>query len=167
VGFFEAGKKVGQGVFIWPNGNRYVGDFAGDVRSGSGVFYWRDGTVYRGQFADNRMHGWGIKRQPEGVQVVQTWRRGELIFSQPLVAHNHCSLRYLERDWMFTSDRCINGMAHGSGVAASLDGRMIIPDGRFVLGQLVAGEVLALPSDENRLAQSRTQTQVQTQVNNR
>jgi hypothetical protein len=100
------------------------------------------------------MHGWGIKREPEGLQEVQAWRRGELIFSQSLVAHPNCALRHLERDWMFVSDRCINGLAHGSGVAASLDGRMIIPEGRFVLGQLVAGEVLALPSVENRLSQN-------------
>jgi len=133
---------------MWPNGNRYVGAFDADQRAGAGVFYWRDGTVYSGQFYDNRMHGWGIKRQPDGPQEIQRWTEGELTDSQPVLAHERCGLSHMAREWMFDGSECINGMAHGEGVAASLDGLLIIPEGRFVLGQLVAGDVLELPAPE-------------------
>ena len=49
---------------------------------------------------------------------------------------------------MFNSEACVNGLAHGIGLAASLDGGMIIADGRFVLGRVVAGELTRLPTPE-------------------
>jgi hypothetical protein len=49
-----------------------------------------------------------------------------------------------QRQWMFTSDQCINGLAHGQGLAASLDGEQLVVDGTFVLGRMVDGEVKRL-----------------------
>ena len=49
------------------------------------------------------------------------------------------------RAWMFSADSCINGLAHGRGVAVSLDGDIVVIDGRFVLGQMVAGELINIP----------------------
>ena len=124
-----------------------VGDFRDDQRHGRGIFYWRDGTVYRGQFEINKMNGWGVKRQPDGVQEIQHWQDGVLTLSTPIVRQARCELSYLERKWMFDSPTCINALAHGSGVAASLDGQYILLDARFVLGQLVEGRLLELPVD--------------------
>ena len=45
---------------------------------------------------------------------------------------------------MFDSDSCINGLAHGRGLAVSLDGDYIVIDGHFVLGRLVEGRPVAL-----------------------
>ncbi len=50
---------------------------------------------------------------------------------------------------MFVSSECINGLAHGIGMAVTLDGDHIVPNGRFVLGRLVEGEVLTLPEDQD------------------
>ena len=147
TGTYSEGEKNGEGVFQWPNGNRYVGDFRDDQRHGRGIFYWRDGTVYRGQFEINKMNGWGVKRQPDGVQEIQHWQDGVLTLSTPIVRQARCELSYLERKWMFDSPTCINALAHGSGVAASLDGQYILLDARFVLGQLVEGRLLELPVD--------------------
>ena len=63
----------------------------------------------------------------------------------PLVANPACGLRYQGKEWMFRSRTCINGLAHGSGLAASLDGTSIIPDGAFILGRYQAGRIIALP----------------------
>ncbi len=49
------------------------------------------------------------------------------------------------RQWMFDSTQCINGLAHGTGLAVSLDGRLLIPKGKFILGQMVSGSVLEIP----------------------
>ncbi len=111
-----------------------------DARAGLGVFFWRDGTVYRGQFGNDKMHGYGVKAQPDGALEVQRWDEGALQFSKPLVQADYCTLTMDGRDWMFESDECINGLAHGTGIATSLDGEQIIVDGRFVLGRMVEGK---------------------------
>jgi hypothetical protein len=144
VGPFTAGRKSGRGVFEWANGNRYVGEFADDARSGLGVFYWRDGTVYQGQFVGDQMHGYGVKEGPDGVMSLQHWELGSLAFSKPLTANPRCTLQLEDRQWMFDSVECINGLAHGAGLAASLDGQQIVVNGRFVLGNLVEGEIQVL-----------------------
>jgi hypothetical protein len=50
---------------------------------------------------------------------------------------------------MFESAECINGLAHGAGLAASLDGGQIVVNGRFVLGTLVEGEIQVLSLGES------------------
>ncbi len=146
-GNFVAGKKSGTGTFEWPNGNRYVGAFANDAREGLGTFYWRDGTVYEGTFDHNKMQGFGVKRTVDGQAEFQQWRDGALVLSQPLVAVKSCRISIDGRDWMFQANTCINGLAHGRGPAASLDGTLYIPAAHIVLGHLVEGEVRPLRSN--------------------
>ena len=150
-GEFQNGVKTGVGELTWANGNRYIGMFAADDRSGLGVHYWRDGTVYRGHFAQGRMDGFGVKRLPDGELELQAWRAGALNNSKAVQAITHCQFSYQDRAWMFVSEDCINGLAHGEGVAVSLDGDLIIPSGRFVLGNLVSGSTIALPEIQQEL----------------
>ncbi len=144
-GTFVDGMKSGYGVLVSvPNDNRYEGMFERDVRSGLGVFRSRDGTVYRGQFADDKMHGYVVKQSPEGNLELQEWRQGELQLTRALAASNRCQLEIEGAAWMFDADDCVNGLAHGRGLAARVDGLQIIVDGRVVLGRLIEGEVLSL-----------------------
>jgi hypothetical protein len=145
IGEFSKGKRSGKGTLYWPNGNRYVGMFAADKRRGLGVIHWRDGTIYRGEFFDNSQSGWGIKEQPGAQPEIQQWRTGTLQLERLLVDNATCALNHMGRQWMFESTQCINGLAHGEGLAVSLDGRLLIPDGKFILGQLVSGNVLEIP----------------------
>ena len=138
-------------MLLLPNGNRYVGQFADDLRSGAGVFYWRDDTVYRGQFAKNKMHGWGVKHQPDGPLEVQRWADGDLVFSQVIFSSQRCQLEHAQTSWMFDAQSCVNGLAHGRGMAVSIDGNLIIPEGHFVLGKVIEGDVLTLPVEEQSL----------------
>jgi hypothetical protein len=140
-GQFVAGVKTGTGIFTWPNGNRYQGDFANDAREGLGTYSARDGTVYRGQFADDKMHGFVVKTRPDDALDIQRWKAGELEFTQPLEVSDRCRLEMDGQPWMFQSGDCINGLAHGRGLAASLDGSRIVVDGRFVLGRMIEGEI--------------------------
>jgi hypothetical protein len=49
---------------------------------------------------------------------------------------------------MFESSDCVNGLAHGRGLAARLDGMEIIIDGRVVLGRLIEGEIESLTLED-------------------
>jgi hypothetical protein len=147
-GAFQGGVKTGRGIFEWPNGNRYEGLFSNDAREGLGVFMSRDGSVYRGQFAADKMHGYVVKRRPDGLLELQQWTEGALLFTRPLAAQPRCSLTIDTEPWMFESADCINGLAHGNGLAASLDGAEIVVDGRFVLGRLVRGDIETLIEED-------------------
>ena len=138
-GQFIDGNKAGLGTLSWPNGNRYRGQFEDDERTGLGTLFWRDGTVFHGQFAAGLMEGFGVKQMPDGSRALQQWERGELVAAQSLAEETRCRLRILDRRWMFDGDACINGLAHGRGLAVSLDGDYIVTDGHFVLGRLVGG----------------------------
>ena len=48
------------------------------------------------------------------------------------------------RPWMFESHDCVNGLAHGRGLAVSIDGDGVAPEARCVLGKLVEGRVRPL-----------------------
>ena len=144
-GTFVDGMKSGYGVLVSiPNDNRYEGMFERDVRSGLGLFRSRDGTIYRGQFSDDKMHGYVVKQSPEGNLELQEWLQGELQLTRALEASMRCQLEIDGAGWMFEADNCVNGLAHGRGLAARLDGLEIIVDGRVVLGRLIEGDVLSL-----------------------
>lgn len=37
----------GKGVYTWPDGRKYEGDYKYDKKSGRGVYYWADGrSIY-------------------------------------------------------------------------------------------------------------------------
>jgi len=143
-GDFVEDRREGRGTMVWPNGNRYAGEFVNGARSGLGTYYWRDGTVYQGEFAADRMQGYGVKHLPDGHRELQRWDEGALVDSRPLREVLHCRLDLQGRPWMFESSECINGLAHGRGLAASLDGEAVVPEGRFVIGRLVEGEIRPL-----------------------
>ena len=168
TGDFRAGKISGQGTFVWKNSsNRYQGSFIDGIRHGYGVFSWSDGRRYEGEFVNGKQEGWGLMLQAgssfrgqfedglrQGVGIwtadnkdwYQIWERGERRESAVLAETPHCRLQIEGQPWMFKGNRCINGLAHGTGLAARLDGRYFVLDGRFVLGTLVDGEVQRLYS---------------------
>ena len=140
-GGFIAGLKSGTGHYEWPNNNRYDGVFEDDERHGPGVYFWRDGTVYHGHFAHNRTHGYGVKVSPDGLSEFQSWEDGKLLASRNIHKNPRCTLVIEELPWMFESEECINGLAHGSGPAISLDGSRYLAQASIILGKLVNGKV--------------------------
>ena len=38
-----AGKREGRGECVWPNSDRYIGDFADGVKNGNGILYFANG----------------------------------------------------------------------------------------------------------------------------
>lgn len=38
----------GKGLFLWPDGRRYEGEYLADKKHGYGEFTWPDGRNYKG-----------------------------------------------------------------------------------------------------------------------
>ena len=47
----------GRGVYIFPNGNRYDGEWLADVKEGYGVLTYVNGERYEGYWLDDKAHG--------------------------------------------------------------------------------------------------------------
>lgn len=52
------GKRQGRGEYIWPNNDRYMGDFADGVKNGNGILYFANGDkrVNRISFLEICLH---------------------------------------------------------------------------------------------------------------
>lgn len=50
----------GYGVFSWPDGRRYEGDYSDDKKQGRGTFQWSDGRKYIGGWYNGKQHGNGV-----------------------------------------------------------------------------------------------------------
>ena len=44
----------GHGVFVWPDGRKYEGDYMEDKKEGRGTFYWPDGRKYEGDWKNGK-----------------------------------------------------------------------------------------------------------------
>ena len=148
-GDFVDGVRQGRGVLERQSGGTYVGDFSGDQRHGKGRYRWRDGTLYRGHFAFGKLHRSGVKTSPSGELSFETWNDGQLTTSVTVEAVGRCSLNLDGKPWMFNDDTCINGLAHGEGLAVALDGSAYVVDGRFILGNLVRGVIQTVEIGES------------------
>ncbi len=57
--------KEGVGVFCWPEGRRYEGNFSQDRRHGFGIMLWPNGRWYAGYWRDGAKDGEGIECEDE------------------------------------------------------------------------------------------------------
>ena len=77
-GGFKAGKKDGEGVKTWPNGDRYEGSFVDDEKEGYGKYSWGrgpwEGESYEGEYHDDRRDGQGTYRWPTGDVYSGSWK---------------------------------------------------------------------------------------------
>ena len=78
-GEFRAGRKHGQGVKAWPNGDRYEGGFVEDRKEGTGKYSWGRGPwageSYEGPYLEDQRHGEGVYRWPTGDVYQGPWVR--------------------------------------------------------------------------------------------
>jgi hypothetical protein len=74
VGQFKDGKRNGQGTFSFPSGEKYVGQYRDDKRNGQGINTYPRGEKYVGQFKDDKRHGQGTLTFPDGEKYVGQWK---------------------------------------------------------------------------------------------
>lgn len=71
--------KNGQGIFAYPDGSKYEGNFRNGKFEGQGTFYFANGDKYTGAFRDNYPHGTGTRLHVDGTTETGDWRQGEFI----------------------------------------------------------------------------------------
>ena len=58
--------RHGRGIFTWPDGSKYEGDFKQGFRTGNGTTYFPEEDIYVGEFLNGEMHGIGIYNYENG-----------------------------------------------------------------------------------------------------
>ena len=67
----------GHGLYKWPDGRMYEGNYFNDKKEGYGVYTYPDGRCYKGNWSNGKQHGEGIFISPEGIQRKGEWRNGK------------------------------------------------------------------------------------------
>lgn len=71
--------KNGTGIYIYPSGAKYIGQFKNGEIHGSGACYYTDGKKYQGQWANRYPEGRGTMTFADGATWTGSWKRGHPI----------------------------------------------------------------------------------------
>lgn len=74
VGEFLSGKPNGKGILYCANGNKYIGHWKDNMQQGEGKFSFSEGHEYFGQFQRSQFHGKGIMRYANGDEYNGDWQ---------------------------------------------------------------------------------------------
>ncbi len=126
----------GYGVYRYPSGARYEGNFRNGEIDGTGTCYYTDGSVYSGQWVARYPEGKGTKTYPDGTQRSGLWKKG-----QPVDENGRPIPAAVVSQWEKKNDGtdvqsgCITGNCrNGEGVFA-------FPDGSKYEGQFLNGRI--------------------------
>lgn len=64
----------GRGVYTWPTGQSYDGEYKNDLKDGYGSYRWKDGKIYIGYWKNNRRNGKGLIRYTDGTEREGLWQ---------------------------------------------------------------------------------------------
>ncbi|MBF0518658.1 MAG: protein kinase [Nitrospirae bacterium] len=78
IGQWKDRKRHGDGEFFsWADGIKYKGGFKNDMYDGQGTYTYPDGCKYDGEFKDGNKNGQGTETYPDGSQYVGKWKDGK------------------------------------------------------------------------------------------
>ncbi len=73
IGDFNEGKPNGKGILYCANGNKYIGHWQDNMQQGEGKFTFNEGHEYFGQFQRSQFHGKGKMRYANGDVYAGDW----------------------------------------------------------------------------------------------
>lgn len=76
-GCIEGNCRTGDGIFAFPDGSKYEGQFLNGKIDGWGTWYYANGDKYVGTFRNNYAHGKGTLYHKDSTKVTGDWVEGE------------------------------------------------------------------------------------------
>jgi hypothetical protein len=73
IGQLENGKKVGRCTYLWPDGQRYVGDWRDDLQDGVGEWTSAQGDRYVGEYRFGKREGKGVMTYANRMEYDGEW----------------------------------------------------------------------------------------------
>ena len=134
--------KDGTGIYMYPSGAKYIGQFKDGEIHGIGTCYYSDGSTYRGEWSHRYPEGNGIKTLADGRNWEGNWKKGLPIGEDGLVIEN----LFPDPEPIIQSG-CLEGNCEdGKGMYAYPDGSKY--EGEFQNSKPHGEGVLTYPSED-------------------
>ncbi len=122
--------KNGKGIYIYPSGAKYVGDFKNGEIHGVGTCHYTNGSKYQGNWANRYPEGEGVKILADGTTIQGPWKKGKPVNVSAAVEEDILVARGIRDDGTDIQSGCISGNCiNGKGTFAYADGSKY--DGEF------------------------------------
>jgi hypothetical protein len=121
--------RDGSGIFLYPSGAKYIGQFKDGQIFGIGSCYYTDGSKYQGEWENGKPHGKGIRIAPDGRRTEGTWKEGKLVETAGKGASPQAQGEEPSQTGCISGD-CRNGK-----------GIYIYPSGAIYIGEFKNGEI--------------------------
>ena len=126
----------GYGVYKYPSGARYEGNFKNGEIDGTGTCYYTDGSTYTGEWVARYPEGKGTKTYPDGTQRTGLWKKGQPVDEAGnLVPVANVNQWEKKNDGTDVQSGCIAGNCRTG------DGIFAFPDGSKYEGQFLNGRI--------------------------
>lgn len=94
-----------RSTYIYPNGDKYMGQWQNGKKHGIGIYYYSDSRTYQGRWRNGKRHGRGTFTMSDGTKYSGVWQNGVIVGEVTCIYNN--GNRY-SGGWK-------NGMRHGQG----------------------------------------------------
>ncbi|MBR9921883.1 MAG: peptidase C14 caspase catalytic subunit p20 [Bacteroidetes bacterium] len=115
--------RNGKGIYIYPSGAIYIGEFKDGEIHGIGVCNYSDGSKYQGNWKARYPHGKGTKTFADGTKWTGKWVQGQPVDDNGEVIVNLFPDKELAPDQIDIQTGCVEGNCEdGTGILAYADG---------------------------------------------
>ena len=115
--------KNGKGIYLYPSGAKYVGDFKNGEIHGIGTCHYTNGSKYQGNWANRYPEGEGVKILADGTTIHGPWKKGKPVNVTAALEQDILVARGIRDDGTDIQSGCIAGNCiNGKGTFAYPDG---------------------------------------------
>jgi hypothetical protein len=139
-GEFERANPNGKGKLLFPNGDLYIGEWVNSYRQGVGILYMKNGDEYEGGFLYSKFHGVGKYKYVSGDTYQGNWKLGS---QHGFGIYKEASGAYYEGSFAFGKMEGVGKKVFTDGSffqgqwqngTMNGNGKLTLPDGKVLIG---------------------------------